>query len=225
MRPVPFSEIQALEPKSQVVRRMRNDPKVLLHEDGRVFKVVRSKIRLRLSGFGRRSKRFAVNCRRLAAREIDCPKLLEILRVTDRDLHVVVYEPLAGRTAREIFAETDDCSPMALRLARYVALLHDRGVYFAGGHTDNYIVQPNGEFGIIDIQDSWVLPMPLNAIHRALSFRILLKYPEDRAALSVDGRLKPFVDTYLDATRLGRIGRYLFMTTLRLRLPELYQQL
>jgi hypothetical protein len=151
--------------------------------------------------------------------------LLEILRVTDRDLHVIVYEPLPGRTAREMFEEIDDCSPMAMRLARYVALLHDRGVYFAGGHTDNYIVQPNGEFGIIDIQDSWVLPTALNSVHRALSFRILLKYPEDRAALSVNGRLKPFVDTYLDATRLGRLGRSLFMTTLRLRLPEIYQQL
>jgi hypothetical protein len=88
-------------------------------------------------------------------------------------------------------------------LARYLAQLHDKGVYFRSIHFGNIIVDEAGAFALIDVADTRFKGRSLGNGERARNFRHLLRYPEDRQALARFGNER-FVHEYLQAAHLER---------------------
>jgi hypothetical protein len=208
-------ELAARTEGAEVLAERRGRAKVFRGADGRMYKLFPARLHWSIRGPVRPARRFSHNARRLAARGVACPSIAEVLHVAGQDRDVVVYEPLEGSSLRDTLRATRDPAPLRGRLARYKAHLHGLGIYFAAGHMGNYIVRPDGTLGLIDVHDLWISRVRLGALHRARSFRILLKYPEDRALLGGEAAVAALVEEYLPLSGLAAFERRLFLRSLR----------
>lgn len=218
MKTITAAELSALEEGAAVWARRNGQPKVFRGKDGLVYKLVKSKLHWKPSGPVRCARRFAHNARRLASRGIACPEIVRVLHVAGEDRDLIVYKPLEGETLRDELRRLSDPGPLRLHLAEFTARLHGLGIYFAAGHIGNYLVRPNGGLGLIDVHDLWIGLGSLGPFHRGRSFRILLKYPEDRELLGGDERLSEFVQAYLEASQLTAGGQRRFLKRLPIEL-------
>lgn len=82
------------------------------------------------------------------------------------------------------------------RLARFVARLHERGVYFRSLHFANLVVVSGGELGLIDVADVAFSSRPLARQSRLRNFEHLWRYREDVEVLETFG-LARFVAAYV----------------------------
>jgi hypothetical protein len=215
------SDLLALEGRSTVLAQRRGHPKVFEAPDGLIWKVFDSRLHWSLLGLHRKAQRFIRNSHRLSRSGIPCPEVLRMLCVDEPDEHVLVYRSVLGQTLREALETSGNRDELRTRLASFIARLHELGVYFGGGHLGNYILMPDGHFGVIDIQDVWGKPLFMNAMVRANAFRILLKYPKERELLSEDGHVRPFVESYFEAAEMSAFSQRIFLQTIHRRFPEI----
>jgi tRNA A-37 threonylcarbamoyl transferase component Bud32 len=66
---------------------------------------------------------------------------------------------------------------------RFMAQLHERGVYFRSLHLGNVLVLENGELGLIDVADLYIYPSSLRHALRQRNLRHVQRYNEDRGWL------------------------------------------
>jgi hypothetical protein len=215
------AELHALEARSRVFARKAGRSKVFEDPDGLIWKAVDTRLHGNFPGFHRQAWRFVRNARRLSRWGIPCPEVVRVLRVDQPDEHVIVYRPLPGDTVRDVLQGGGSREALRRDLAVFIARLHALGLYFRGGHVGNYVLRPDGQLGVIDLQSMWHSAIVPNPVVRAHSFRILFKYPQDRELLGDGGRLGPFVECYFTASGTSRLGRRIFMETIRRRFPEI----
>lgn len=120
------------------------------------------------------------------ARNAHTLALLNIPTLTVKSLHrimggwhtVVLYEPLAGRTLRELLAANEVDTDLVYRLGAFLARVQRKGIYVHSIHTGNIIV--DGEtFGLIDIQDMHFYAWSLSRWARRRNWRHLFRNPAD----------------------------------------------
>jgi hypothetical protein len=213
------SEFEVLAGDAKMLARRRGRPKVFETSDGSIWKVIDARPRWSLLGRNHKAVRFASNARDLARCGIPCPEVLRTLWVDEPKEHVIVYRPVDGITLKEAM-ETGQRASLQSSLATFIARLHEQGVYFKGGHLENYILMDDGHLGIIDIEDVWIAPLLFNYAVRARSFRILFKYQDNRELLGEAGCLEPFIESYLAASGMSGFTRGLFLKALSKYLPE-----
>jgi hypothetical protein len=214
VRTITTEEYSALLQGAEILSLRREQPKVFRRENGLVYKLIRAGLHWKASGPVRPGRRFAHNARRLSALGIASPSVVELLHLEGSDRDLIVYQPLEGESLNAALSKAQDRGPLRRKLAESMARFHRHGVYFAAGHLSNYILLPDGEMGLIDVHDVWISLGKLGAIHRARSFRILLKYAEDRALLGVTSDSAEFIDLYLAASGLGPVRRRVFRSIL-----------
>jgi len=105
---------------------------------------------------------------------------------------------LPGQTLRQVMQSMGSPAvrqALVERFGKFLALLHDKGVYFRSLHLGNVLLMDDGEFALIDIADLHLYPSPLRIALRQRNLRHMQRYPEDRRWL-FDEQLQALLDGY-----------------------------
>ncbi|MBA5981725.1 O-antigen ligase family protein, partial [Pseudomonas sp. MD195_PC81_125] len=154
--PVQKLSVTGLEQLSREARIIEEDglgPKVLCLNDGSFLKLFRRRRWYTSGSFNPYSERFAVNSEQLRQMGIPTPQVLNVYRLDDGS-SAVHYAPLPGHTLRQVLQGiTAPAVRQALieRFGKFMAQLHEKGVYFRSLHLGNVLVLEDGEFGLIDL--------------------------------------------------------------------------
>lgn len=130
------------------------------------------------------SRRFQRSADRLASLGIPTVAVQEVYRLTGPGRTAVRYRPLEGRCLEEWEPPEVFDGTVARDLGRFVARLHDLGVYFRALHFGNILRLPGGGFGLVDIGDMRFYHKPLGWRHRRRNFRHLLRRHRNRELLA-----------------------------------------
>jgi len=194
---------------SQVLTRDRHGDKVLRLADGRGVKLFRRKHFFSSNAVWPYASRFAYATGELAKRGIATVRVEQLLRVSSLQRDVVVYQYLEGQTLRDALAEgaaafgdfSKTSGGLIANMARFVAQLHEKGVYFRGIHFANVLLLADGRWGLIDVSEARFSPGSLRLGLRTRNFKPMLRYGEDAAAIETFGFAR-FLDQYLDHAQL-----------------------
>lgn len=159
-------------------------PKVFLLGDGTILKLFRRKRLFSSALLYPYVRRFVRNARKLAAIGIPVPTMLDVWRIPAVERDAVRYQPLPGRTLRELVAEgLPRAREARLRTAfnRLIVRLHDNGVYFRSLHMGNVIVADDDKLGLIDFSDIRFYPWKLNRYLRERNLQRMLDLPAEAA--------------------------------------------
>ena len=191
------AEFNTLQANANVIEEDGLGPKVLRLDNGNFLKLFRERRCYTSGSFNPYSQRFAVNSERLQALGIAAPKILD-LYVFDDGSSGVLYQPLPGQTLRQVMQSMGSGAmreALVERFGKFLALLHDKGVYFRSLHLGNVLLMEDGEFGLIDIADMRLYPSPLRLALRQRNVRHMQRYPEDRRWL-FEEQLQALLDGY-----------------------------
>ncbi len=188
-------EYRRLVEKAVPLARDAYGVKVWQLPDGRILKLFRTKRLLSSARLRPYHLRFARNARRLAGRGFLVPEVEWLCRVPHIHRQGVLYRRLSGRPLSELLGERPE---LAGELARLLARLHEKGVYFRSVHPGNVLLCDGGRLGLIDLQDIRFFPVSLGIGWRVRNFRHLFSGGEQGRALREMG-LSPFLETYLEA--------------------------
>ncbi|WP_223532256.1 MULTISPECIES: bifunctional O-antigen ligase/aminoglycoside phosphotransferase family protein [unclassified Pseudomonas] len=176
------SALQQLTADARIIEEDGLGPKVLRLSDGSFLKLFRRRRWYTSGSFTPYSERFAVNSVQLRNRGIPTPHILDLYRFEDGST-AVHYSPLPGNTLRQILQGiTAPAVRQALveRFGKFMAQLHQQGVYFRSLHLGNVLVLEDGEFGLIDLADLRIYPSSLSPSLRRRNLRHMQRYAEDR---------------------------------------------
>ena len=198
MRALAYADYQALRKDAEVIEADVFGDKVLRLADGNFMKLFRRKRLISSAAFYPYAKRFSDNALTLRKRGIRCPQVLETYRVGEIARDVVHYLPLPGLTVRQLIAEPAQFNDLALlsQFGRFVAELHNQGIYFRSLHLGNVVMTPDNVLGLIDIADMKTLRRPLRKSLCLRNFQHMRRYKNDHAwLLQQEGNV--FFDSYI----------------------------
>lgn len=187
---------------AEVLSRDKFGDKVLQLRDGTMLKLFRVKNLFSSARIIPYSVRFRRNVKRLSGLNIPTVTVTDIFNIPAIKRFAVHYRPLEGTTLRLYLTNNRITPQMAGQLARFMAELHDKGIFFRSIHFGNILVLPNGNFGLIDVSDMKIRHKPLNKSKRIRNFHHFTRYDMDQHALVPE--LETFVRDYLDASHLSR---------------------
>ncbi|MGO1268245.1 MAG: lipopolysaccharide kinase InaA family protein, partial [Pseudomonas bubulae] len=167
---------------AQVIEEDGLGPKVLRLQNGNFLKLFRARRCYTSGSFNPYSERFAVNSERLQAMGIPAPKILDLFQLRNGST-AVLYQPLPGQTLRQVMQSMGSPAmrqALVERFGKFLAILHDKGVYFRSLHLGNVLLMDDGEFALIDIADMHLYPSALRIALRQRNLRHMQRYPEDR---------------------------------------------
>ena len=173
----------ALRAGAQVLEFDRHGDKVLQLADGSYLKLFRRKRLISSAAWYPYAKRFADNALALAERDVPCPEVTGLYRIPSVGRDAVHYRPLAGQTLRQLIRSGADSAGLRARLGRFVATLHEAGIYFRSLHLGNIVLTPAGTLGLIDIADLRAGRRPIPPQRRRRNLQHLLRDAQDRAWL------------------------------------------
>lgn len=177
--------------------------KVLQLMSGDILKIFRVKRLISGTNIYSYARRFCRNAIRLKARGINTVKIKQLYHFESNSNTAVLYEPLAGKTLRDVVKHKAVNARFVEALGAFLATLHKGGVHFHSLHTGNVVLTPEGELGLIDISDLSIYPWSLFCNTRVRSFKRLCKYPEDIKQFgSVYWEL--FQNKYFSESQLGK---------------------
>jgi len=186
-----------------VISRDLYGDKVLKLLDGRMAKLFRLKRKFSSALVYPYAKRFERAARNLRKLNIPSVHVIDIFRVKSIARDVVLYNPLEGKTLREVLESSENKDVLLKNLAIFLAKLHDKGIYFRSIHFDNIILLSNGKFGLIDISDLRISLSSLRLQKRIRNFKHIFRYKEDREAI-LDFGIDFFFDSYIENSDLSQ---------------------
>ncbi|MHC8356137.1 O-antigen ligase family protein [Pseudomonas sp. LB3P81] len=180
--------LQKLTANAQVIEEDGLGPKVLRLVDGSFLKLFRRRRWYTSGSFDPYSERFANNSERLRRMGIPTPQILDLYRFKDGS-SAVHYTPLPGNTLRQVLqaiTAPDVRQALVERFGKFMAQLHEQGVYFRSLHLGNVLVLEDGEFGLIDVADLRIYPSSLSLSLRQRNLRHMQRYTVDHRWLFED---------------------------------------
>jgi tRNA A-37 threonylcarbamoyl transferase component Bud32 len=175
--------------------------KVLLCADDRIVKLFRIKRLLSLATIYPYSLRFRRNALRLSQRGIKTVTVEQVFYCHAIRRHGLVYRLLPGDSLADLLKAHPDRFDLLERLAEYMALLHEKGIYFRSLHLGNVLLLEHGELGLIDVADMRFANRPLSGRQRGRNFQHLFRRREYHVFFERFGR-KRFIDLYLEVAKL-----------------------
>jgi len=199
------SDLEMLMRASTVLEQDRHGIKVLSLQDGTVLKFFRVKRWWSSAMLRPYSLRFFRNSKKLHQLGIPTLSPLSLYRLPKKRMTAVHYEPLPGKTLRQAVEESGISQEFARRLGRFVADLHEKGVYFRSLHLGNIILTPAGSLGLIDVADTQFYGWRLSCRQRLRNLMHLCRLQQDRDILNKIG-WPQFCAEYLAASGSARCG-------------------
>lgn len=178
----------ALRANATVLERDLHGEKVLQLEDGSYLKLFRRKRLISSAAWYPYAQRFADHALELKQRDVPCPEVIGVFRISGFSRDVVRYLPLAGRTLRQVIQADAAQQDLAEKLGRFVAMLHGSGVYFRSLHLGNIVLTPDGALGLIDIADLRTQNRALDNNQRKRNLQRLSRDPPDCVWLSGENK-------------------------------------
>ncbi|MCX4026098.1 toluene tolerance protein [Endozoicomonas sp. SM1973] len=174
--------------------------KVLSLLDGTFLKLFRNKRFISSARIYPYARRFADNANSLKKAGIRSVTVLETYKIKLPPRSIVRYQPLSGKTVREVAIGNLDAlkQNQIKKIAQFIATLHNKGVYFRSLHLGNILITTDGSLGLIDIADMKFYNKPLSVGKRIRNFRHLMRYKND-AKLLLQNEPVSFIDSYLEA--------------------------
>lgn len=196
MQPLSPDRYRHLREGAQVIEADSHGEKVLRLADGNYIKLFRRKRLISSALFWPYAQRFADNARRLEQLGVPCPRIIAVYRMAALQRDLVHYKPLPGLTLRQLRdGQGEAPTDLLEQLARFIAELHQAGVYFRSLHLGNVVLTPQGKLGLIDIADLSFQRWPLLGSQRLRNFRHMLRDSRDLAWLRSEGDSR-FADSY-----------------------------
>ncbi|MGZ7457126.1 O-antigen ligase family protein [Pseudomonas sp. Ma2-10] len=182
------ADLAKLTANAHVIEEDGLGPKVLRLIDGCFLKLFRERRWYTSGSFNPYSERFTVNSESLRRMGIPTPQILDLYRINDGS-SAVHYLPLPGNTLRQVLqglTAPDMREALVERFGKFMAHLHEQGVYFRSLHLGNVLVLEDGEFGLIDVADLRIYPSSLSLSLRQRNLRHMQRYTVDRRWLFED---------------------------------------
>ena len=177
--------------------------KVLDTGKGNIIKLFRRKRLFSTALFLPYACRFVNNAKKLHHLGIPTITIDQLLWCPSIQRHIVVYQKLEGQLLRdELSKQMNGDSDAFNKFGRFIALLHQKGVYFRSAHLKNILVLPNKEFGLIDISDMQIKKHTLKLALRLRNFQHILRYQEDKDLLR--SHVQSFFSSYLETCPLNK---------------------
>ncbi|WP_421548882.1 toluene tolerance protein [Pseudomonas sp. QD4] len=198
MQALDHNHYLTLREAAEVLEADGSGDKVLRLTDGSILKLFRRKRLLTSAAWYPYAKRFADNCTRLKQRQIPCPSIRQVYRISSIQRDAVHYDPLPGQTLRQLLDDGLRGDALRAQLGTFIAILHERGIYFRSAHLGNIVLTPEGQLGLIDIADLKVFSRPLRKALRLRNFKHMLRYKQDREWL-LDNHGGVFIEHYAAA--------------------------
>jgi tRNA A-37 threonylcarbamoyl transferase component Bud32 len=203
-------EFESLCHGAKVLEQDARGMKVLQLPHGDILKLFRVKRKWSSAQLVPYSRRFCRNAIRLSGLGVPTLTVKACFRLPADGLTAVLYQPLPGRTLRQIAQEDGLDEGLQQQLGVLVADLHRHGIYFRSLHLGNLVRTPEGTIGLIDIADLSIKPWRLFCSQRLRNLRHLCRLAEDRKALGQRGWQR-FCEAYLEAAQLTGFCRQLFI--------------
>ncbi|MDR0280598.1 MAG: lipopolysaccharide kinase InaA family protein [Paucimonas sp.] len=192
----------ALREGAQVLEADGSGDKVLRLRDGRMLKLFRRKRLLSSALLFPYAGRFARNAGKLRELGIPSPEVIATYRIPSIQRDAVYYAPLPGDTLRQLL-DAPSSATLRCQLGRFVARLHEAGIYFRSLHLGNVVLTPENQLGLIDIADLQCQRRALRDSQRERNFHHMLRYPQDRQWLLGDDQGASFLAAYAQELERG----------------------
>ncbi len=165
-----------------------NGPKVVKLDNGQLLKFFRLKSLFSSALFNHYADRFIANSLQLNQRGIVTVKVSDFYSIPKGYIKnsyctkAVQYDFLPGTTVRELIKANQADDNLLINLAKFMAELHGRGIYFKAAHMANIVYNPNfaHNFGLIDIDNIKFFKKPLSTLYCERNFGHMLRYQEDK---------------------------------------------
>ncbi|MDQ5903242.1 MAG: hypothetical protein QG672_831, partial [Pseudomonadota bacterium] len=179
----------ALREGAEVLEVDHHGEKVLRLADGTIFKLFRRRRVISSAALFPYARRFAHNAAVLAGLGIPVPQVIEVFRIPSIERDAVHYQPLAGRTLREmaragLSAERE--RELKAMFTGFVIGMHDKGIYFRSLHLGNVVCTPDDRLGLIDFSDLRIHPWSLGRYMRARNMRRMQGLEEETGWLDLE---------------------------------------
>lgn len=113
--------------------------------------------------------------------------------------YIVTYKFLTGESVHDAVSNGDYA--LLAKIPYFIAKLHTKGIFFRDLHLDNILIQPHGDFALIDVIRVGFQLWPLSMKRRAYNLAFLLKRSEDQALFQKFG-VENFLHYYFAAAKL-----------------------
>jgi tRNA A-37 threonylcarbamoyl transferase component Bud32 len=176
------NQLQALSENAIVLESDGLGAKVLKLKDDSFLKLFRKRSLFSSETLKPYAIRFAENAEKLRARAFISPKIIQVYSLTGPvNATAVHYQPLPGNTLRsELSNSSDERNKQLIKqFGALLAKMHESGVYFRSAHLGNILVQPDGNFGLIDLADMKISNSKLTLNKRLRNLKHISRYKED----------------------------------------------
>lgn len=201
---LPAVEFERMKVGAEVLEQDAHGIKVLRLPNGDILKTFRVKHLVSSARLYSHARSFCRNADRLQVLGVPTVIIKQLFHFADSNNSAVLYQPLPGRTLRQIAGSENLNSLLLEQLGVFVAALHRSGVYFRSLHLGNIVQAPDGKLGLIDIADLSIKPWRLSCGQRLRNFRHLCRLAEDRRQLGREG-WKQLGAAYLRTAGMGRL--------------------
>ena len=178
IRPLTEEELAELVRGAEVIEQDPRGIKVALLTDGRYLKYFRRKRFVSRDLMVPAAIRFARNARQLWQMGIPTLRVAALHRVVGEPHTVTIYEPLSGRTLRELLTSGEADRALMYRIGEFLAQLHRLGILFRSVHPGNIVVNAGG-IGLIDVLDIRFSAFSLTRWQRRRNWLHFLRYPHE----------------------------------------------
>ena len=196
MKQLALEDYERLSEGAQVLEQDRYGPKALLTPGGSAIKLFRRKRWFSTATLYPYALRFRRNARRLNGYGVPSVEVQQLYHCPSIARDLVIYPWLPGTTLRQHAAEAPEGIAVLGDLAKFLALLHHKGIYFRSLHLGNVLVRPDNSLALIDVADLDFKWLPMGPLSRVRNFRHLFRYEQDRSLFRRFG-LKRFMGIYL----------------------------
>jgi len=179
MKNLSLHEFNKLTQSSIVLADDEYGKKVLELVDHSIVKLFRVKRFISQATFYSPARRFAKNAKRLIQLNIPTINLIDLYNIKSIKRTAVHYQQLEGVTVREYLQENPIEDEFLAKLGKFLAQLHDKGIFFRSAHFGNIIYNPQKEFGLIDISDMSISHFSLGYFKRIRNLKHIFRIKED----------------------------------------------
>jgi len=193
--------------------------KVLITPNGNIVKAFHHRKRIGSHLTYSHIGHFLKNAFRLKIKNINTLNPIEWFRVKELKRDVVIYPEIPGKSVRDYLA-SGDVSILG-KLARFLACIHKKNVYFRAGHLGNFLIRNDNELALIDVCN---VKFRLDTRRRAKSVAYLFFHDRtDHQAFKRYGFDK-FIEEYLRYADLNKIGEKCFKADINHRVKKYFKK-
>ncbi len=174
-------------------------PKVLQKQNRDIVKLFYRTKWLSSDTWFPKALRFNYNSQRLRTAGFLAPEIKKIFYYPGSKAHILIYNCIPGKDFREL---TQHSVQYLEKLPPFLALLHEKGIFYRGIHLGNLILSLYQTIALIDITDVKSQDTPLTLQQRAKNLAHLMHYRLDNRLFQQYG-YRHFLQEYAEHAALN----------------------